>query len=249
MRKTIILSCLLALTLPAAAAPRHIEQAVAQTSRPATDTSRDVNRRPAELLEFAGIRPGMKVVDLLPGAGYFTRIFAHAVGPRGQVYAYFGLQYDARLRSQGRNPDMQFTDLKRLYPNLGVIHGPLENFVTPQPVDLVWTSNNYHDLHNKQYGPLDPVKVNAQIFKSLRPGGIYIVMDHRATKGAGLPVTETLHRMDEAIARRDIEAAGFRFVKSGTVLNNPKDDTNKRVFEEGEHDHTDQFILMFRKPG
>jgi predicted methyltransferase len=74
-------------------------------------------------------------------------------------------------------------------------------------------------------------------------------MDHRATRGAGLPVTETLHRMDEAIARREIEAAGFRFVKSGTVLNNPKDDTNKRVFEEGEHDHTDQFILMFRKPG
>jgi predicted methyltransferase len=248
MKKTLaVLFCLLA--IPAAAAPRHIEQAVAQANRPATDISRDVNRRPAELLEFAGIRPGMKVVDLLPGAGYFTRIFAHAVGPRGQVYAYFGTQYDARLKAQGRDPDMQFTDLKRVYPNLGVIHGPLENFVTPQPVDLVWTSNNYHDLHNKQYGPIDPAKVNAQIFKSLRPGGLYIVMDHRATRGAGLPVTETLHRMDEAIARREIEAAGFRFVKSGTVLNNPKDDTNKRVFEEGEHDHTDQFILMFRKPG
>jgi predicted methyltransferase len=236
------------LACPAAAAPRHIEQAVAQTNRPATDISRDVNRRPAELLEFAGIRPGMKVVDLLPGAGYFTRIFSHAVGPRGQVYAYFGLQYDARLRSQGRDPDMQFSDLKRIYPNLGVIHGALENFVTPQPVDLVWTSTNYHDLHNKQYGPIDPAKVNAQIFKSLRRGGLYIVMDHRSAKGAGLPVTETLHRMDEDVARKEIEAAGFRFVKAGTVLNNPSDDLKKRVFEEGEHDRTDQFILMFRKP-
>jgi predicted methyltransferase len=248
MKKTLAISlCLLA--LPAAAAPRHIEQAVAQANRPATDTSRDVNRKPAELLEFAGVRPGMKVVDLLPGAGYFTRIFAHAVGPRGQVYAYFGLQYDARLRSQGRDPEMQFTDLKRLYPNRGVIHGALENFVTPQPVDMVWTSNNYHDLRNKQYGPLDSVKVNTQIFKSLKPGGLYIVMDHRSAKGAGPGVTETLHRMDEDLARKEIEAAGFRFVKAGTVLNNPKDDLNKRVFEEGEHDHTDQFILMFRKPG
>ena len=247
MKKTIAFSlCLLA--IPAAAAPRHIEQAVAQSSRPPADVSRDVNRHPAELLEFAGVKPGMKVVDLLPGAGYFTRIFAGAVGSTGQVYAYFGLQYDARLKSQGRDPEMQFTDLKRLYPNLGVIHGALEGFVTPQPVDLVWTSNNYHDLSNKQYGPVDAVKLNTQIFKSLKRGGIYIVMDHRATKGAGLPVTETLHRMDEAVTRQQVEAAGFRFVKASNVLANPKDDTNKRVFEEGEHDHTDQFVLMFRKP-
>ena len=247
--KQIIAIALCLLALPAAAAPRHIEEAVAQASRPATDRSRDVNRHPAELLEFAGVRPGMKVVDLLPGAGYFTRIFAHAVGPQGQVYAYFGLQYDARLKAQGRDPEMQFTDLKRLYPNLGVIHGPLENFVTPQPVDMVWTSNNYHDLRNRQYGPLDPVRVNTQIFKSLKPGGLYIVMDHRAAKGAGAGVTETLHRMDEDIARKEIEAAGFRFVKSGNVVANPNDDLNKRVFEEGEHDRTDQFLLMFRKPG
>jgi predicted methyltransferase len=73
-------------------------------------------------------------------------------------------------------------------------------------------------------------------------------MDHRASKGAGLPVTETLHRMDEAVARKEIEAAGFRFVKSANILANAKDDTSKRVFEEGEHDHTDQFVLMFRKP-
>jgi predicted methyltransferase len=247
MKKTLAIAlCLLA--LPAAAAPRHIEQAVAQSTRPPADVSRDVNRHPAALLEFAGVRPGMKIVDLLPGAGYFTRIFAGAVGPKGQVYAYFGLQYDARLKSQGRDPGMQFTDLKKLYPNLGVIHGALESFVTPQPVDMVWTSNNYHDLSNKQYGPVDAAKLNSQIFKSLKKGGLYIVVDHRAAKGAGIGVTETLHRMDEDIARKQIEQAGFRFVKSAGILANPKDDTSKRVFEEGEHDHTDQFVLMFRKP-
>jgi predicted methyltransferase len=220
---------------------------VSDPARPQADTSRDAGRHPAALLAFAGVRKGMTVVDLLPGAGYFTRIFAKAVGPKGRVYAYFGSQYDARLKTQGKDPDMQFTDLKAVYPNLDVIHGPLENFVTPEPVDMVWTSDNYHDMHNKQYS-MDPAKVNKAIYASLRHGGLYIVVDHRAVKGAGLPATEALHRMDEDVAKREIEAAGFRLVAESNVLTNPSDDDSKRVFEAGEHDHTDQMVLKFRKP-
>src|SRR5476649_550527 len=92
----------------AAAAPSLIDQAVSDSARPQADTSRDAGRHPAALLAFAGVRKGMTVVDLLPGAGYFTRIFARAVGPKGRVYAYFGSQYDARLKTQGHDHDMQF---------------------------------------------------------------------------------------------------------------------------------------------
>jgi predicted methyltransferase len=229
------------------AAPAMIEKAVSDSARPATDTSRDAGRHPAELLAFAGVRPGMVVVDMLPGAGYFTRIFSKAVGPKGRVYAYFGSQYDARLKTQGKDPDHQFTDLAAIYPNLHVIHGPLEDFVTPVAVDMVWTSNNYHDTHNKQYA-MDVAKVNKAVFASLKHGGLYIVVDHRAAKGAGLAVTETLHRMDEDITKTEVEAAGFKLVAESKVLTNPEDDQAKRVFEAGEHDHTDQFVLKFRKP-
>ena len=189
----------------------------------------------------------MVVVDMLPGNGYYTRILARAVGPKGRVYAYFGDWFDARLKAQGQDPDAQFTDLKKIYPNLGVIHGPLEQFVTPEAVDVVWVTDNYHDMYIKQYSHMDHAAVNRQVFASLKHGGIYLVLDHRAAKGAGL-VNEALHRMDEDIAKKDIEAAGFKLVSESGALTNPADDDTKRVFEQGEHDHTDQFVLKFRKP-
>ena len=232
----------------ALAAPAYIEKAVSDPARPASDTSRDAGRHPAELVEFAGIKPGMKVVDLLPGAGYFTRIFAKAVGPTGQVYAYFGLQYDARLKSQGKDPDNQFTDLKATYPNLGVIHGKLEDFVTPEKVDLVWTADNYHDMLTKAYGPNDTAAVNKAIFNSLKSGGTYIIVDHRAVKGAGVEISDKLHRADEDVIKQQVEAAGFKLEAESKILTRPNDDDSKRVFEAGEHDNTDQMVLKFRKP-
>ena len=101
--------------------------------------------------------------------------------PNGRVYAYFGTQYDARLKSQGKDPDYQFADLKQTYKNLGVIHGPLPQFVTPEPVDVVWTSDNYHDMHNKAYA-MDVNEVNKAVFKSLKPGGYYVIIDHKAAE-------------------------------------------------------------------
>jgi predicted methyltransferase len=250
MKSRIILlaaAAVIGLAAPLAAAPAYIEKAVSDGARPQADTARDAARKPAEMLDFAGVKPGQAVVDLLPGGGYFTRIFAKAVGPEGRVYAYFGNQYDERLKSQGKDPDNQFVDLKRTYPNLRVLHGPLAEFATPEPVDLVWTSRNYHDLHNAGYG-LDPVAFNKAIFKSLKPGGIYVVIDHRAAKGAGPSVTSSLHRMDEDIAKQEVEAAGFKLVAEGHALDNPSDDRSKKVFEAGEHDRTDQFMLKFQKP-
>jgi predicted methyltransferase len=231
----------------AAAPTAKMKAAVADSGRPAADTARDENRKPAEMLAFAGITPGKVVVDMLPGAGYFTRIFAKAVEPNGRVYAYFGTQYDARLKGQGKDPDMQFTDLKQSYKNLGVIHGPLPQFVTPQMADVVWTSDNYHDMHNKAYA-MDVNEVNKAVFKSLKPGGYYVIIDHKAAESAGDDVTETLHRIKESTTKKEVEAAGFKLVAEGHDLNYSSDDGTKRVFENDIRGKTNQFMLKFQKP-
>jgi predicted methyltransferase len=247
---TLILTAaaLMASTALVGAAPTaKMKAAVADSARPEADTKRDENRKPAEMLEFGGIGPGKIVVDLLPGSGYFTRIFAKAVEPGGRVYAYFGTQYDERLKSQGRDPDNQMADLKRVYKNLGVIHGPLAQFVTPEPVDVVWTSLNYHDMHNKSYN-MDVNEVNKAIFKSLKPGGLYIVLDHAAADSAGDDVTETLHRIKKSTVVKEAQAAGFKLVAEGTALNYASDDGSKRVFENDIRGKTNQFMLKFQKP-
>ena len=231
-----------------AAVPGYAEKALSDSARPAADTSRDANRHPGEIIAFAGLKPGMKVVDVWPGGGYYTRIFAKLVGPKGQVYAYINNGGDARMKTQGKDPDNQFADLKAIYPNLGVLHGPTAGFVTPEPVDMVWLSDNYHDIHNGPTGPADVASMNKGIFASLRHGGIYLVLDHRAAKGAGPDSTSKLHRMDEDIAKKEIQDAGFKLVAESKILTNPSDDNTKRVFEAGEHDRTDQFVLKFRKP-
>lgn len=225
----------------------QMKSAVADSARPSADTARDENRKPAEMLAFAGITPGKVVVDMLPGGGYFTRIFAKAVEPGGRVYAYFGTQYDARLKGQGKDPDYQFADLKQTYKNLGVIHGPLPQFVTPVPVDVVWTSQNYHDMHNKQYA-MDVNEVNKAVFKSLKPGGYYVIIDHKAAETAGDDVTETLHRIKESTVKKEVEAAGFKLVAEGKDLTFPSDDGTKRVFENDIRGKTNQFMLKFQKP-
>lgn len=229
--------------------PNYISAAIADSHRPSTETSRDTQRHPGELIAFAGIKPGMTVVDLLPGVaggGYFTRIFSAVVGSSGHVYAYFGTQYDEPLRANGMDPDNQgkfFSD----YPNISAIHTALVQFALPQPADVVWTADNYHDMHNKAYNT-DVSRVNAAVFAALKPGGYYIVVDHRAAKGAGLGVTETLHRMDEDIAKSEIEAAGFKLIGSSDVLKTSSADDTRNIHLPGEHDHTDQFVLKFQKP-
>ena len=236
-----------AIVIAAPAVTEKMKAAVADSGRPEADTKRDENRKPAEMLAFGGITPGKVVVDMLPGGGYFTRLFAKAVEPGGRVYAYFGSQYDARLKTQGKDPDYQFSDLKKTYKNLGVIHGPLAQFVTPEPVDVVWTSLNYHDLHNKTYA-MDVNEVNKAIFKSLKPGGYYIIIDHKAAESAGDDVTETLHRIKQSTAKKEAEAAGFKLVAEGHDLTFPGDDGTKRVFENDVRGKTNQFMLKFQKP-
>jgi predicted methyltransferase len=202
-------------------------------------------RKPAECLAFAGVKPGDRVADIIPGTGYFTRLFSKAVGPKGYVYAYIPSDIDAVYAKHGMKVPPPGDPN---YPNVSYIHAPIEKFVTPEKLDIAWTSQNYHDLHDRFFGPPDINKVNKAIYDSLKPGGVFVVLDHAAEKGSGLRDTDTLHRIDEAAVKSEVEAAGFKLVAESEVLRNPDDSHAAKVFDPSIRGKTDQFILKFRKP-
>lgn len=216
--------------------------AVANAARPAADSARDGDRKPLEMLALAGVHPGMKIAELLPGAGYFTRIFSMAVGPTGKVFAIISAQPSANP------PPVAAIAAEPAYGNVTVIPAPFTELPVPEPVDLVWTSQNYHDLHLARLN-LDVAAVNKAVFNALKPGGLYVIVDHSAVSGAPVTVADTLHRIDQAIVRREVEAAGFVFVSESDALRNAADDRSKLVFDPAIRGHTDQFVMVFRKPG
>ncbi len=226
--------------------PAFISIALADPGRPEADRARDANRKPGEILLFAGLRPGMKVVDLVPGSGYFTRIFSRAVGSSGRVYAYVPDELTAIAK--GRPPSVAAFVGKPPYSNASMILQTLPMFSAPEKVDMVFTAQNYHDMHLSFMGPADLSVVNRRIFAALKPGGVYLVIDHSAKAGTGLRDTETLHRIDAALVRKEIEAAGFVYEGESRLLRNPKDPLTANVFDPSIRGKTDQFVYKFRKP-
>ena len=227
--------------------PDYVAAAIADPDRPEVHRDRDARRHPAELIAFSGIAPGDRVLDLIPGSGYWTRIFSRIVGPEGHVYAVWPRNYADVAR-----PDVEL--LERLaasdgYANVSVEVQPTPALSAPEPLDMVWTSQNYHDYPDEFMGNFDPDRLNRAAFEILRPGGTYFIVDHAAEPGSGMRDTEELHRIDQATVRRQVEAAGFEFVGESRVLRNEDDDRSLPVFDERVRGHTDQFVMRFRKPG
>ncbi len=224
----------------------YIAAAVADSNRPDADKLRDANRKPVQTLEFLGVKPGQQIAEILPGGGYFTRMFSKAVGPTGHVYA---LVPERPANAPADMPDLA-GKVKAIaadpnYSNVTVVIQPLTKLVTPAPVDLVFTAQNYHDLHNF---PVDVVGFDRTILASLKPGGLYVVLDHSAPAGSGLSDTKTLHRIDADVVKQEVTAAGFEFVGASDILANPSDSRSTNVFDPSIRGKTDQFILKFRKP-
>ncbi len=231
--------------------PAYVTAALADSGRTDADKAQDADRKPGEMVVFAGIKPGSKVLDLMPGVGYFTRIFAKAVGDRGYVYAYQPTQFDEFIKKRTGATGITTAFLSKpyeAYKNVSVLHGSIEKVVVPEPLDVVWTSRNYHDMHDTFMGPADLKVVNKAIYDSLKPGGIFVVLDHAAEPGSGLRDTDTLHRIDEAAVKQEVEAAGFKLVGESKVLRSAADDHKAKVFDASVKGKTDQFILKFRKP-
>lgn len=232
------------LTGAAGAAPKPAATAaIADPGRPAADVARDADRKPADMLAFADVKPGETVAELLPGGGYFTRLFSKAVGPKGTVYALI-TQTQAKA---DKPPAVNAIAADPAYGNVKVVVADFAAFKLPEKADLVWTSLNYHDLHLARFN-LDVAAANRAIYEALKPGGLYVIVDHAAASGTGLDVPDKLHRIDPAIVRREVEAAGFRFEGESTVLRNPADDHTLPVFDPAIRGHTDQFVFKFRKP-
>jgi len=234
-------------TTPADAAATAIADAVADSSRPASDTVRDVNRKPVETLAFTGVKPGDTIADYAAGAGYFTRLFAGVAGPQGHVYASV--------------PSPLFK-----YPNIVKGIAEIQNFAATHPnvtvtfasvlgaakysekLDVFWISQNYHDLHDSFMGPVDMAAFNRAVYAALKPGGVYLVLDHVAAKGSPADVTDTLHRIEPSTVRREVEASGFTYEGESNILANPADPHTAGVFDPSIQGRTDQFILKFRRP-
>lgn len=213
-----------------------IAAAVANPQRPDADRARDPLRKPAEIVAFAGVKPGDAVAEIAPGGGYYTRILAASVGPEGKVYALMpGFLADRPGGLDGINA------LAEQYGNVEVVVVDYAQTELPEPVDLVWTTENYHDLANGDVGA-----VNAWAFAALKPGGLYFVEDHSAP-GTGLSVTSTLHRIDPQAVKDQVTAAGFALDAESDVLHNPDDphDVSPREVRPT----SDKFALRFRKPG
>jgi predicted methyltransferase len=225
--------------------PANVAAAVGDASRPQADKDLDPERKPAEMLEFAAVKPGEVVVDFMPGGGYFTRLFSDSVGPKGKVYAFVPAEL-AKLVKQPLPASGAHPDPAR--PNVTAIVAPVNDFAVPEAADLVWTSQNYHDLHDPFMGPADMKAFDAAVFKALKPGGLFIVLDHAAAAGSGVSATNTLHRIDPAVVKTEVTAVGFKFVGESDVLQNPADPHTALVFDPAIRHHTDQFIYKFRKP-
>ena len=222
--------------------PASTAARAAAPARPAEDVARDAARKPREMVAFAEVKPGQKVVDLIPGGGYFTRVFSIAVGEGGTVYA---------AAPPANSPDAQPAAAKIAaepgYGDVKVLSIPAGGLQPPEPVDAIFTAQNYHDLHLKRLN-LDVAAVDKSFFNALKPGGVLVVVDHAAAAGAPIETADTLHRIDPAIVKRELEAAGFALEAESDVLRNPADPKTANVFDPAIRGKTDQFVMRFRKP-
>jgi predicted methyltransferase len=230
------------LCVPASAqsVPPAIAAAVADAARPEADKERDTARKPAETVAFAGVKPGMVVAELGSGRGYYTRILAKAVGPAGRVYAVI-------TAAQASRPGVLdgLNALAAAYPNIKVVTVEYATMMLPEKADLFWTTENYHDFHN---GPTaDIAALDKAVFNNLKPGGIFYVEDHSAAPGAGLAAASQYHRMDEAVAKSELTAAGFKLDAEGDLLHNPADNRAASNSESG-HFVSDRFMLRMKRP-
>ncbi|BDW98335.1 class I SAM-dependent methyltransferase [Maricaulis maris] len=223
--------------------PESIESAVSDASRPETDRQLDAARHPAEVLLFAGVEPGWRVADMAAGGGYYSRVLSTAVGTSGHVYT----MNPTWVAEDFAETDAALAAIAAERANMTHFSAPMESFGDniDLPLDAVFMVLFYHDT---AWDGTDRAAMNREIFDSLRPGGVFVVIDHHAVAGTGLEAVESLHRIDEAAVIEEISAAGFELEASSAMLANAEDAREISVFDPSIRRHTDRFVLRFRKP-
>lgn len=215
----------------------------AQAQNAPGDALSDPALKGPQVIAFIGVKPGDKVADIV--SGRFERALSKAVGPNGKLYAVEPAEViKAHPNVEGL---VKGVAAQPGYSNIVVLTGPIDHMDLPKGLDAVFIRQNYHDLHDKFMGPADVPGFNKQVYAALKPGGVFVILDH-AAPGTGLSATETLHRIDPAEVKKEVEAAGFKFDGSSDILANPADDHTKMVFNKDIRGKTDQFLYKFRKP-
>ncbi len=219
-------------------------RALDDPKRPEVDVRRDDARRPAEVLAFAGVRSGAKVADLIPGDGYYTRILSRAVGPTGKVYTYVP---DELTKLANRKPAVAGIADDPAYGNVEMVLNTLPNFGAPEKLDAVLSVGTYHYHYTRLLGSPNVVAINRKVFDSLKPGGVFLVVDAMAPAGTAAQGAENLNRIDPATVRSDVTKAGFVFEGESPILRTTSDTyrTNALAPDAG---RVDQFVYKFRKP-
>jgi predicted methyltransferase len=218
--------------------PGYIRKAVESKSRPEAHTARDANRKPAELLALSGVKPRDRVIEFASFGQYFTTLVSDIVGKKGMVYMYDLPYTEARSGAASKA-------FVAAHPNARYELVDYNTVELPQNIDVVFNVLYYHDL---PLNKIDTANLNARIFKSLKPGGVFFIVDHNAEAGSGMRDTQKLHRIDPAIIKQELLAAGFELVEESKLLAYPTDNHTQMVFSPGLRGMTDQSVFKFRKP-
>jgi predicted methyltransferase len=235
---------------------------VATPDRAPADRINDIRRKPTDMLAFVGVRPGMVAMDVSAARGYTTELIARAVGPSGKVYGQNPPRVEGRAppaqpegaaapaaapAANAPPPAPTLVERARAIPNIVVVSRPFEDPAPPEvangALDLVNLMFNYHDFGHLG---VDRAKTNAAVFKALKPGGIYVIADHSGRPGTGISESGTLHRVEEALVKKEVEAAGFRLTAQGNFMRNPADPRDRNTPEPPMP--KDEFVLKFVKP-
>lgn len=219
-----------------------IAKAVADPARPADFKTADALRKPAETLAFSGVGPGMIVGEFYPAGGYFTRMLSDVVGPKGHIYAI----ENAGWSDSARDDRKMLAEGK--WKNVSLDVQPFGTVKFPEPLDLAWVTQNYHDLKIAKYGKVDTVAFDRDVYNSLKPGGTYFVLDHEGWPGMTDTDIEKVHRIEKSQVIREVTSAGFKLAGEGTFLHRPADDHHMSIFDPKIRGHTDQYALKFVKP-
>jgi predicted methyltransferase len=246
MRYLAPLAIAVAAAVPVAASPKlaeTIKAAVASPDRPADHKKLvDPLRKPADTLAFSGVRPGMTVGEFYPGGGYFTRMISKVVGPTGHVY---GLE-NAGWKWAVKANDELVAEGK--WKNVSMDSQPFGTVKFPKPLDLAWVTQNYHDLKIAEYGNVDTLAFDREVYKALKPGGIFFILDHQGRAGMSDDEIAKMHRINRDVVVKEVTSAGFKLVAEGKFLRRSGDDHSKPIFDKSIQGHTDQYALKFVKP-
>lgn len=216
------------------------------TTRLPTDLPRDATSHPLETLKLLQLKPGMQVLDLLGGGGYFSELMAQDVGPTGTVYLHNNQAYMAYV---GKDLTARFAN-NRL-PNVKDWRKEISTLDLPaNSLDAVLFVMGYHDLYyvDKDWPKIDETQLMNQLKAALKPGGYLLVIDHVAAAGTGVSAAQTLHRIDPEFAKQQLIKQGFQFVSAHSFLANPNDPHQKLVFDPSVKGKTDRFVFLLQKP-